>query len=259
MKCAHPWSWAILAAGLMLGGVADAQPVILVPIDARAAGRPFPHFWEQMFGSGRAVLALRAEYRRDLGLVKGVTDFRYLRFRMAFSTMTSGMYEGEVHGKPLYNFTSVDEIYDGLLAAGVPPLRRAPASCPGGSRQGPRPIRFWYHPNVAPPKDYRRWGMRSSGRLSRISSGATARPRCANGIFEVWNEPNLDFWTGVPKQTTYWQLYDHTARAVKSVDSRLTVGGPATAQTAWVSAFHAASCGPRSRAGRLRLDPRVRR
>jgi hypothetical protein len=27
-----------------------------VVIDARAPGRPFPHFWEQTFGSGRAIL-----------------------------------------------------------------------------------------------------------------------------------------------------------------------------------------------------------
>jgi xylan 1,4-beta-xylosidase len=55
--------------------------------------------------------------------------------------------------------------------------------------------------------------------------------------FEVWNEPNLDFWAGEPKQATYWQLYDHTARALKLVSPRLRVGGPATAQAAWADAF----------------------
>jgi xylan 1,4-beta-xylosidase len=55
--------------------------------------------------------------------------------------------------------------------------------------------------------------------------------------FEVWNEPNIDFWVGVPKQPTYFELYDHTARALKSVSPRLQVGGPSTAQAAWVSAF----------------------
>ena len=33
--------------------------------------------------------------------------------------------------------------------------------------------------------------------------------------FEVWNEPNIDFWVGEPKQSTYFELYDHTARAIK--------------------------------------------
>ena len=55
--------------------------------------------------------------------------------------------------------------------------------------------------------------------------------------FEVWNEPNLDFWAGEPRESTYWTLYDHTARSLKSVDARLRVGGPATAQAAWVAAF----------------------
>ena len=32
-------------------------------------------------------------------------------------------------------------------------------------------------------------------------------------------------------------LYDHTARTLKSVDGRLRVGGPATAQAAWIPAF----------------------
>src|SRR4029077_17669324 len=55
--------------------------------------------------------------------------------------------------------------------------------------------------------------------------------------FEVWNEPNLDFWGGTPRQETYFTLYDHTARSLKAVNARLRVGGPATAQAAWVPAF----------------------
>ena len=55
--------------------------------------------------------------------------------------------------------------------------------------------------------------------------------------FEVWNEPNIDFWTGEPKQSTYFELYDHAARAIKRADARLRVGGPATAQAAWIPAM----------------------
>jgi xylan 1,4-beta-xylosidase len=59
----------------------------------------------------------------------------------------------------------------------------------------------------------------------------------ASWYFEVWNEPNIDFWAGEPKQATYWQLYDHSARAIKAVSPRLRIGGPATAQAAWADAF----------------------
>jgi xylan 1,4-beta-xylosidase len=59
----------------------------------------------------------------------------------------------------------------------------------------------------------------------------------AQWYFEVWNEPNIDFWGGVPAQRSYFELYDHTARALKSVSHRIRVGGPATAAAAWVDEF----------------------
>ena len=65
----------------------------------------------------------------------------------------------------------------------------------------------------------------------------------AQWYFEVWNEPNIDFWTGDPKQATYFDLYDHTARALKAVSPRLRVGGPASSSAHWVDSFiqHAAA------------------
>ncbi|MBY5164161.1 GH39 family glycosyl hydrolase [Salsipaludibacter albus] len=54
--------------------------------------------------------------------------------------------------------------------------------------------------------------------------------------FEVWNEPNLDaFWTGTSDD--YHRMYDLAAAAVKEVDERLLVGGPATAAVGWVGTF----------------------
>jgi len=42
---------------------------------------------------------------------------------------------------------------------------------------------------------------------------------------------------GDPKEATYYELYDRAARAIKRVSPRLRVGGPATAQAAWVDRF----------------------
>ncbi len=50
--------------------------------------------------------------------------------------------------------------------------------------------------------------------------------------FEVWNEANIGFWSG--NQQEYWDLYDAAAAAIKSVDSALKVGGPASAGAEWV-------------------------
>ena len=72
--------------------------------------------------------------------------------------------------------------------------------------------------------------------------------------FEVWNEPNIDFWGGIPRQQSYFDLYAHTARdSEKSVSPRLRVGGPATAAAAWVQRFPEAS--PRRITCRLTLFP----
>ena len=55
----------------------------------------------------------------------------------------------------------------------------------------------------------------------------------------VYTEPNDNFWTGNPKYQTYLQLYNSTARAIKSVSSKLRVGGPVIAgpDPHWINMF----------------------
>ncbi|HYY70607.1 MAG TPA: glycosyl hydrolase family 39, partial [Terriglobales bacterium] len=95
---------------------------------------------------------------------------------------------------------------------------------------------FWYKPIVSPPKDWSRW----EDLIYNFAKHLVDRygiEEVSRWYFEVWNEPNLDFWAEEPKEATYYELYDHAARAIKRVDSRLRVGGPATAQAAWVDRF----------------------
>ena len=49
--------------------------------------------------------------------------------------------------------------------------------------------------------------------------------------------PNIDFWSGEPKQATYFELYDHTVKTLKAVNPKLRVGGPSTAAADWVTPF----------------------
>jgi xylan 1,4-beta-xylosidase len=203
-------------------------------IDAAAPSHPFPHFWEHMFGSGRAILSLRESYRDDLRSVKKITDFQYVRFHAIFHD-EAGVYDEDSQGNPVYNFSYIDQIYDGLLQNGVKPFIEL-SFMP--NKLAARDIHqaFWYKPNISPPKDWKRWGDLVQ-QFAQHLVGRYGVDEVARWYFEVWNEPNLDFWAGEPKQETYWELYDHTAAAVKRVSSRLRVGGPATAQAAWVDAF----------------------
>jgi xylan 1,4-beta-xylosidase len=223
----------LLLLGL-LAALTVAQAQERITIDASAPAHPLPHFWERMFGSGRAVLSLRDSYRQDLRLVKSVTSFGYVRFH-GILLDELGVYDEDASGQPIYNFSYVDQIYDGLLANGVRPFVEL-SFMPKKLAAQPLLHSFWYKQNISPPKDYARWdGLISALAMHLIERYGIAE--VSQWYFEVWNEPNLDFWGGVPRQSSYWELYDHTARALKAVDSRLRVGGPATAQAAWVPDF----------------------
>jgi xylan 1,4-beta-xylosidase len=205
-----------------------------VTVDVNAPSHPFPHFWEQMFGSGRAILSLRASYRRDLREVKQITDFKYVRFHAILNDEV-GVYQEDAKGNPVYNFSYVDQIYDGLLENGVKPFVEL-SFMPYQLASAPILQAFWYKPNVAPPKDWNKWDDLITAFVTHLVS-RYGMDEVATWYFEVWNEPNLDFWAGNPKQSTYFELYDHTARAIKRLSARLRVGGPATAQAAWVGDF----------------------
>ena len=148
------WIGAALATCVLAAASAGAQETVTV--DAQAQGAPFPHFWEQMFGSGRAILSLRESYREDLRAVKKVADFRYVRFHAILDDEV-GVYNLDEHCNPVYNFAYVDQIYDGLLKNGVKPFVEI-SFMPKKLAFNPDALHpFWYKQNVSPPKSMALW------------------------------------------------------------------------------------------------------
>ena len=222
-------------AGAHAGPAAPAAITnVQVSVDARSAGTAFPHFWEEMFGSGHALLALRDDYRADLIQVKRATDFTYVRAHGILDDDVGVFHL--VKGKPVYNFSYVDQIYDGLLARGVKPFVEI-SFMPADLDSKPKAVKvFSYQLRASPPKSYPLW----DGLIKAFARHLVQRygiDEVASWYFEVWNEPNIPFWNGTPAQATYFELYDHTARDLKSVSARLRVGGPATASNAWIPEF----------------------
>jgi xylan 1,4-beta-xylosidase len=225
----------VLCAGASVAMAASPAQTVHLRVDASAQGTSFPHFWEQMFGSGRAVLSLRDDYRKDLDAVHAATGFEYVRFHGILDDDV-GLVNRDGDGKVSYNFSYIDQIYDGLLAHGVKPFIELGFMPEALSSDPSKYHSFWYRPNVMPPKIYADWDAMIKA-FARHLVDRYGIDEVASWYFEVWNEPNIDFWGGDPKQPTYFELYDHTARALKSVSPRIRVGGPATAQAAWVPAF----------------------
>jgi xylan 1,4-beta-xylosidase len=229
--------WCCLALALLTlpAAVPNASAQEKIEIDATAPAHPFPHFWEEMFGSGRAILSLRESYRNDLRAVKQISGFRYVRFHAILHDEV-GVYNEDEHGNAVYNFAYVDQIYDGLLHNGVRPVVEI-SFMPKKLAFNPDALHpFWYKQNVSPPKSMERW----DDMMKHFAQHLVDRygiDEVSQWYFEVWNEPNIDFWNGIPRQKSYFELYEHTARDLKGVSTRLRVGGPATAAAAWVDDF----------------------
>jgi xylan 1,4-beta-xylosidase len=143
----------VILSGAVTPATAQALDTLLV--DAAGPTRPFPHYWERMFGSGRAVLSLRDSYREDLRSLRSVTEVSYVRFHGILNDEV-GVYTEGPKGEAVYNFSYVDQIYDGLLANGVRPIVEL-SFMPSRLAASDTRHSFWYRPVVSPPKDYGRW------------------------------------------------------------------------------------------------------
>lgn len=190
---------------------------------------PLPHFWEHTVGSGHAPLALRGDWQQQLRECRSLLGFRYTRFHgLLCDEMGTLMCEKD---KFLYSFFNADQICDFLLSIGMKPfveLSFMPSTLASGSKTV-----FHYGANVTPPTDNAQWALLVST-LAKHWVDRYGIEEVGSWFFEVWNEPNLPaFWTG--SQAQYFDFYRSTAVALKNVDQRLQLGGPATANNEWIA------------------------
>ncbi len=135
---------------------------------------------------------------------------------------------------PQFDFTGVDDLLDRLAALQIRPILEL-SFMPRDLARDPEATVFTYRGIISPPRDWELWGQLNA-RLAEHVVERYGIDEVAQWGFEVWNEPDLEvFWTGTRDE--YFRLYDVAARAVKAVDSRLRVGGPATAAVDWVEEF----------------------
>ena len=187
-----------------------------------------PHFWEHTVGSDHAPVALRADWQSQLELCHNELGFQYVRFHGLLSDDMGTLVREK--NRLLYSFFNADKVFDFLLSIGVKPFVEL-SFMPTALASGNKTV-FNYKANVTPPQNYKKWATLIGKLVSHwVDRYGIAEVR--EWFFEVWNEPNLkSFWTGT--QRDYFRLYRHTAEAIKTVDSSLRVGGPATAKSEWI-------------------------
>ena len=119
-----------------------------------------------------------------------------------------------------YNFGPTDKVMADIQASGAQVYYRIGRS---------------WGANAEPPVNFDKYASAVKHIAMHYNQG------WANGFhyniryWEFWNEPGDIFWTGTPEQ--FYQLYEKVARALKSTDATLKVGGPAIADPAHASPY----------------------
>ena len=154
------------------------------------------------------------------------------RAELKFSS--TNVYSEDAQGRPVYDFTILDGIFDAFKAAGVKPMvelgfmpRDLAADLP--DRHEPYQVHFPQSTvsgkSNNPPKDYGKWKE-----LVRVVTAHLAerygRDEVLGWYFEVWNEPDIDYWHAGPEE--YWKLYDYAVAGVRAALPGARVGGPAS-------------------------------
>ena len=207
----------------MLPGTQDEATRLAIDFQQRTGS--LPHYWERSAGSDRTVVGLRDQWRQDLLRVRRETGIQSVRCH--------GLFDDEMgiaaHGSGSFNFLYVDQIYDFMLDHGVRPFVEL-SFMPEAFASSANRI-FAYKGNVSPPTNWQDW----HDMVFAFTEHCVKRygiAEVAGWKFEVWNEPNISFWAGSQEQ--YFELYRQSASAVKKVDRRIPIGGPATAQLDWI-------------------------
>jgi xylan 1,4-beta-xylosidase len=147
---------------------------------------------------------------------------------------STNVYSEDANGKPVYNFTILDGIFDAYKAAGVRPLVELgfmPQDLAADLPNRHEPYQVHYPQSTIsgksnnPPKDYKKWEE-----LARVVTAHLVqrygKEEVLGWYFEVWNEPDIDYWHSTPED--YWKLYDYAVAGVKAALPGAKVGGPAS-------------------------------
>ena len=147
---------------------------------------------------------------------------------------STNVYTEDATGGAVYDWTIVDRIFDTYKEAGAKPFVEI-GFMPRALSTRPEPYQPTWIPGARnenygsgwsyPPKDFGKWGELVY-QWARHSVERYGAAEVATWYWELWNEPDIFYWSGTPEE--YNRLYDVTAAAVKRALPAARVGGPAT-------------------------------
>lgn len=200
---------------------------------------PFPHVWEESVGSGHFALGLRADWRSQLTRARHDCGFKRVRMHgMLDDDMSISLGPPQPNTSPPipggYSFVNMNSVIDFLASIGMDVFFEV-GFMPRWLAANPSATVMHYRAITSPPRNYTEWGVVVES-VARHLLTRYGEQTVAQWYFEVWNEPNIHFWTG--SQQTYFQLYRETWDAFRRVSRSFRVGGPATSGAGtWIPEF----------------------
>ena len=148
---------------------------------------------------------------------------------------STGAYREDAEGKPIYDWTILDRIFDTYLERGVRPYVQI-GFMPKDLSIKPEPYQHQWHPKARyeeiytgwayPPKDYEKWGELVF-QWAKHSVERYGRAEVESWYWQTWNEANIGYWRGSPEE--FLKLHDFAIDAIRRALPTARVGGPDTA------------------------------
>jgi xylan 1,4-beta-xylosidase len=234
---------SLLASILLLGADGSIRPQevsIQVNYDKGEGG--FPPVWAY-FGYDEPNYTYARNGRKLLGELAALGPQPvYVRVHNLLTTGdgsaslkwgSTNVYTEDAAGNPVYDWATVDRIFDTFTASGLRPLVEL-GFMPQALSTHPQPYRHNF-PNgpvnsiytgwAYPPTDYQKWSQLIFQLVSHLR-GRYGEEALKTWLWEVWNEPDIGYWKGTPEE--FLKLYDFSVDAVLKAFPDARIGGPDT-------------------------------
>jgi xylan 1,4-beta-xylosidase len=239
-----------LAAGaLVLNGAATAdgpreERAVAIRVRADQPGGELRPIW-RFFGADEpnyAYMKDGEQLLRELGrLGPPQTYFRTHNLLTsgdgtpALKWGSTGAYREGRDGKPVYDWTIVDRIFDTYRERKVKPYVQI-GFMPRDLSVKPEPYQHRWKPGdryetiytgwAHPPRDYGKWSELVH-QWAKHCVEKYGRKEVESWYWQTWNEPNIGYWQGT--QEEFFKLHDHAIDAVRHALPSARVGGPDSA------------------------------
>jgi xylan 1,4-beta-xylosidase len=154
----------------------------------------------------------------------------------AFKWGSTNVYTEDAQGRPVYDWTIVDRIFDTYRARHVRPFAQI-GFMPAALSLQPEPYQHEWRPGFRydlistgwayPPRDYAKWAELVYQWVKHCVE-RYGRAEVEQWYWEVWNEANgAPYWHGSPEE--FYKLHDYAIDAVRRALPTARVGGPDSA------------------------------